>query len=457
MYIQTATIENIGPIDRLTMEFGRNPAGWHVLLGDNGAGKSSVLRAIALGLIGPKQAPALRQDWSRWLRCGQDKARVILDLLPESDREKQDFITNDPKKDNKPRVEFDLKRSEDLVEIQSSANPMRGLVWGGGSSDFKSAGSGPQRRTKDSGAWFSASYGPFRRFTGGSSVYENSSSSLQSIGSLQAHLSLFGEDIALTETLSWLKDLHYRKLSENGKRHGARALYDDVIEFINRSKLLPHGVHIREYSPDGLVVLDGEKQELRVDNLSDGYRSMLSMVLELVRQLVLCFGQELVFPPNRGEEENSSIELSGVVLIDEIDAHLHPTWQVRVGDWFRRIFPKMQFIVSTHSPFICHAAVEGTIWKLATPGTNEFEGQVTGIAEQRLVYGNILEALGTDLFGADVTRSQDSTNQLARLAKLNIKEIRKGLSDKERKERDKLRATLPTDSSAGSGDRSEEQ
>ena len=49
----------------------------------------------------------------------------------------------------------------------------------------------------------------------------------------------------------------------------------------------------------------------------------------------------------------------GVVLIDEVDAHLHPTWQRRIGLWFREHFPKLQFIVSTHSPLICQAATVG--------------------------------------------------------------------------------------------------
>jgi predicted ATPase len=47
---------------------------------------------------------------------------------------------------------------------------------------------------------------------------------------------------------------------------------------------------------------------------------------------------------------------SGVELIDEVDAHLHPEWQREVGFWLKRHFPKIQFLVTTHSPSICQAA-----------------------------------------------------------------------------------------------------
>ena len=44
------------------------------------------------------------------------------------------------------------------------------------------------------------------------------------------------------------------------------------------------------------------------------------------------------------------------MLIDEIDAHLHIAWQKRIGFWLKEHFPNIQFIVMTHSPFVCQAA-----------------------------------------------------------------------------------------------------
>jgi len=60
-----------------------------------------------------------------------------------------------------------------------------------------------------------------------------------------------------------------------------------------------------------------------------------------------------------------SMNRSGVVLIDEVDAHLHPEWQREIGFWLKRSFPKIQFLVTTHSPIICQAADANGLFVLA--------------------------------------------------------------------------------------------
>src|SRR5712671_2638426 len=124
----------------------------------------------------------------------------------------------------------------------------------------------------------------------------------------------------------------------------------------------------------------------------------------------------------------------GVVLIDEVDAHLHPTWQRRIGLWLREHFPKMQFIVTTHSPLICQAADVGTVWRLPQPGTNETGRMLAGVELDRLLYGNVLDAYSTEAFGEDINRSEESKKKLHRLAELNYKELHGQLTISERKE-----------------------
>ena len=77
--------------------------------------------------------------------------------------------------------------------------------------------------------------------------------------------------------------------------------------------------------------------------LSDGYRNMVAMVADIaVRCATL----------NPQLKEKSSQETPGVVLIDEIDLHLHPRWQRRVVNDLLRTFPRIQFFGTTHSPFV---------------------------------------------------------------------------------------------------------
>jgi hypothetical protein len=63
----------------------------------------------------------------------------------------------------------------------------------------------------------------------------------------------------------------------------------------------------------------------------------------------------------------------GIVLIDELDLHLHPQWQRRVVSDLRRLFPKVQFIATTHSPFIVQTLQQGELIPLEGQPVSEFQ------------------------------------------------------------------------------------
>ncbi|MDQ3011122.1 MAG: AAA family ATPase [Acidobacteriota bacterium] len=236
--------------------------------------------------------------------------------------------------------------------------------------------------------------------------------------------------------MKWLKELKFKQLEL--KPEGQ--LLDRVIAFVNQEEFLPHHARLTEISSDGVIFTDGEDHQVSVEELSDGYRSVLSMTFELIRQMARVFTPEQIFPSG----DSSKVIPSGVVLIDEIDAHLHPTWQRRIGLWFREHFPNIQFIVTTHSPLVCQAAEHGSVWRLPQPGSGEKAEMVTGLKLDRLLYGNVLEAYGTELFGKDVGRSESGKEMLQRLAELNVKELQAGLSHPEVVEQQSLRASAPT-------------
>ena len=81
---------------------------------------------------------------------------------------------------------------------------------------------------------------------------------------------------------------------------------------------------------------------------------MCSSDLDILRHLINVYG--LTDLTGRDTDGKLFFMRSGVVLIDEIDAHLHPEWQREIGFWLKRHFPNIQFIVTTHSPIICQAA-----------------------------------------------------------------------------------------------------
>jgi predicted ATP-binding protein involved in virulence len=87
------------------------------------------------------------------------------------------------------------------------------------------------------------------------------------------------------------------------------------------------------------------KERFRVEELSDGCRTMLALVMDLARRMAVANAHI----KNRPDGETVLCS-PGVVLIDEVELHLHPSWQQTVLPSLMKIFPKVQFIVTTHSP-----------------------------------------------------------------------------------------------------------
>ena len=196
-----------------------------------------------------------------------------------------------------------------------------------------------------------------------------------------------------------------------------------ILACPNANDLLLPGITFRGMMAAGPVFRDGNGHDVAVTQLSDGFRSVLSLAFELIRQLVEVYGLARVFPVGGAP---GVIDLPGVVLIDEVDIHLHPTWQTRIGQSLTRCFPKLQFIVTTHSPLICRAVTEttGSIWRLPTPGQGEQVEEVTGVERDRLRLGTVLDAYGTGLFGGpEVEQAEEAVRMLEELAELDGKQL----------------------------------
>lgn len=427
MHLRKIHISNIRAIRTATWSIpkSKKTTGWHVVLGNNGSGKSSFLRAIAMALTGPEQAYGLRQAWNDWLTRGEQRGEISLELSWNYEVDKFVGKGRQPKKEDTIPVHVAIERCADkpdhadIVHVKTTPDPTR-HIW-----------------NSDSG-WFSAAYGPFRRFSGGDAKSEKA---FYSMPRLARHLSIFDERIALTECLEWLRDLQFRRLEKDPEGQ----LLARLTNFINQSDFLPSAVKLEAVTSRGVVFRDANRVDVDVQELSDGYRSILSMTFELIRQMSSSFGPEAIFDPT----DPTRIVVEGVVLIDEVDAHLHPTWQRAIGGWFCRHFPNVQFIISTHSPLVCQAAECGSVFLLPDAGTEGTGRMLKGKELNRLLFGNILDAYGTEAFGkkAAATRSPKSREFHQRLAFLNNKQIATGLSAPERAEQEHLREMLPSEAS----------
>ena len=116
------------------------------------------------------------------------------------------------------------------------------------------------------------------------------------------------------------------------------------------------------------------------------------------------------------------IKRSGVVLIDEIDAHLHPAWQREIGFWLKGHFPNLQFLVTTHSPIICQAADPNGLFVLPEPGSDHQPRPLTDEEYKKVIASRPDTILLTPAFGLQNTRSPRAVEARAKLAKLEAKE-----------------------------------
>lgn len=84
MFIRRAVIRNVRSIEELEWRLPEEkPGGWHVVLGDNGSGKSTFLRCLSLGLIGPEASARIRVDFSSWLRGASTWGDIELNLASD--------------------------------------------------------------------------------------------------------------------------------------------------------------------------------------------------------------------------------------------------------------------------------------------------------------------------------------------------------------------------------------
>ncbi|MEZ9450545.1 retron Ec78 anti-phage system effector ATPase PtuA [Vibrio splendidus] len=101
------------------------------------------------------------------------------------------------------------------------------------------------------------------------------------------------------------------------------------------------------------LILEKNGDQLSVLQLSQGEKTILALVADIARRLTLLNPKAL-----------APLEGSGIVLIDEVDLHLHPSWQQKVIQRLESTFPNVQFVVTTHSPQVCHTVDSSSIWLL---------------------------------------------------------------------------------------------
>jgi hypothetical protein len=430
MYIQKIEIENVRGFEKVDLDLTRPDgsfAGWTVIAGRNGSGKTTFLRAVALSVAAVSTALKFDDSYADgWVRAGAKAGHAHAHILRSAGDRWKRGVKLTPLAPNAFWTGLDwashrdptLRANRKLNEKGLRNAPLRGPC------------------AESPSGWFLAGYGSFRRIAGEAPSAQRDMRGPQPIARL---VTLFREEASLVVCVKWLQNLDYQS---KDKRPGAARLKRDVLRILDDG-LLPDLARIDHVDSDGLWVKCAGIPLLHTQ-MSDGYKTVTALVLDILKNLEASFGRL-----------NVSVGVGcprvthhGVVLIDEIDAHLHPSWQKRIGFWLKQHFPNIQFIVTTHSPFICQAADPNGLIRLPAPGSNERAALVPEPVYNLVVNGSVDDAIMSELFGRERPYSDAAEALREDISRLGARLIEGAATPEEKTLYQDLSAKLPKTPSA---------
>ena len=286
----------------------------NLLLGDNGSGKSTILRAIALSMLAPVIEGAGYVPYSLVRRTTDHEAsRASV---------KGQFLLHGQDLRTKGGPELIAPSRPLVTEIIRIRDAERVKA------DRALPGSWDEMYDNSSPAFFVVGYGANRRVEG-AKTFDSSVRGKSRLLRYDRVAGLFEESVTLTPLGAWLPDLKSRN----------KGRYSQVQHLINR--LLPEECRFtgERRGPDYVFQFRGSPVSFLA--LSDGYRAFIGWIADLLYHI--CMGCP---------SGVKLIDNCGIVLVDEIDLHLHPEWQRRVIPDISAALPNLQFVVTSHSPLV---------------------------------------------------------------------------------------------------------
>lgn len=314
MFLEKVEIENIRSLPDIDLDFLQDDVPdavrkWSLLVGENGTGKSTVLKCIGLILGGSEALRTIIGDARQWVRHGEDSGHIRAHLRTS---------------EWEPRV-IDLTiRSDDNIR-SLFANNQDGLELLDDALEHAEQN------------YFVAAYGPFRRISDDGRAFSSQSKSGSGSPRADAMATLFDKDAPVHPLQNWAMDLDYQRGEEG---------LEIVRESMN--KLLPDVDFVGIEKKQGTLLFNTPDGVVPLEMLSDGYQNVAAWIGDLLFRVTQAFSHY-----------KKPLEARGVLLIDEVDAHLHPAWQRRLREFLSTTLPNFQIIATTHSALTLQQAHDG--------------------------------------------------------------------------------------------------
>ncbi|MDX2248053.1 MAG: AAA family ATPase [Bacteroidia bacterium] len=354
---------------KLTAENG-NPARWTTILGDNGTGKTTLLKCLAASYY---VIPTFKATGSF--------------LIPEANQ--RYFLRMNASLGSRVDFHFDFKKSlsdtikkEDLTFNFSIDQNFIGRL--GKAGEFENL-----KKYIFPDACFA--YGAARVVDDSAIKKEQRESGVAS---------LFDEKEKLMNPEEWLLQQDYLAKSQNGQSKINRDRVKEILLELFAGEISDIKIEHIEDIPN--VLFQTDYGWVKLHDLSLGYKTLIAWMVDFASRMFRLYGKE----------EGNPLSKPAIVLVDEIDLHMHPRFQRKLYQFLTTTFPNTQFIVTAHSPLIVQATQDENIVLLKKEGDHV----IINNDPESVRNWRIDQVLTSDLFGLESARPPETEKLLSERA-----------------------------------------
>ena len=363
MHISKIHLKNIRCFEDIEIDLkpGNTVQQWTVILGNNSVGKTTLLRSIAVGLCDRTSAAGLiSEHQGEWVRKNSIGNTGSIEIELE-----------DPKLGYTTSTKVEIVNNAGRETIKGFDSPTEGS---------------PKEEI------FVCAYGTGRGFSG--------TRDYPKYRTIDSVFTLFDYEMNLQNS-----ELVLRRIQSNGVN------IKEFLELIDEILMLSPGS--TELSSTGITISGPWGKYMPLGSVGDGYRSTLAWIVDFLGWAL--FQQENILRRD---------DIAGIILVDELEQHLHPTWQRNIIRIMQSQFPKTQFLATSHSPLCASglADLDDEICELVLLASSEEEGPVTSEIITSLLGLRADQVLTSKAFGLLETRNTKIEEKLEEFRGLFLNE-----------------------------------